>query len=527
SAVFLPDSSGYNRYLLSFKNNDDDLICTKICQPPSPGSGDIYIYTLAVFDFYLADWVGTVRVSETRVLLYYRYSTQWWCRALIRDETGWNTWLDRHDTSNGLNRFVPYYGDNCSFEWKHLIFQFSGIKSGCYRLVKYYFNDRDVPVNIISRIAPQCPPVAEPGERPSGRLIIVRSTFNLTENEDVSVEQLNAYSGLIHRIFDDNCDEPQSIKTYLKEAYYFVQVHIAIQLQRQGHYVSALDWLRTVYDYRAPMDQRKISYVLEREESLSEDYERFAGWLLDPLNPHEIAVGRTETYTRFTLLSLVRCLLDYADAEFTLDTAESVPRARTLYTTALELLDCEPLKQPEDRCAELLGDLTIEIEAAIEASAPELMPHRDAIMRELGHIADEEALTDAVDRVRVVLRTDRPIYERLIQAADIASEVKPRPPETLAILALEQQKRLPESYSVMLAQPTVAKAAEAVGSSIGDRILSVHKMSGGIHTANKKEVVFYEANFGSEVEEDVTGSEVPLEMGGMDPYQPSLSYNFC
>ena len=324
-----------------------------------------------------------------------------------------------------------------------------------------------------------------------------------------------------------NPGAPASVLAYLEEAYYFVPIYLALQLKRQGHYISALDWFRNVYDYRQPINQRKISYVLEREESFSEDYERFAGWLLDPLNPHEIAVGRTETYTRFTLLSLVRCLLDYADAEFTLDTAESVPRARTLYTTALELLDCEPLKQPEDRCAEILGDLTIEIEAAIEASAPELMPHRDAIMRELGHIADEEALTGAVDSVRVVLRSDRPLYERLRQASDIVSEVQPSPPKTLAILALEQQKRLPESYSFILAQPTVAEAAETVGLAIGDRIQSIDKIPSGINTADEKEIEFYEANFGSEVEEDVTGPEVPIEMGGMDPYQPSLSYNFC
>ena len=40
--------------------------------------------------------------------------------------------------------------------------------------------------------------------------------------------------------------------------------------------------------------------------------------------PHAIAATRALTYTRFTLQALVRCLLDYADAEFTRDTGEAL-----------------------------------------------------------------------------------------------------------------------------------------------------------------------------------------------------------
>ena len=65
------------------------------------------------------------------------------------------------------------------------------------------------------------------------------------------------------------------------------------------------------------------------------------------LNPHEIVTNplttRANAYTRFTIMSLVRCCLDFADAEFTRDTAESVPRARLLYLTALELLQSPEL----------------------------------------------------------------------------------------------------------------------------------------------------------------------------------------
>src|SRR5207247_10610997 len=82
---------------------------------------------------------------------------------------------------------------------------------------------------------------------------------------------------------------------------------------------------------------------------------------LDPLNPHAIASTRANTYTRFTLLSLVRCFLDFADSEFTRDTAESVPRARILYVTALKLLDADELKQHLGRCDDLICELDIGI----------------------------------------------------------------------------------------------------------------------------------------------------------------------
>src|SRR5262249_25891295 len=69
-------------------------------------------------------------------------------------------------------------------------------------------------------------------------------------------------------------------------------------------------------------------------------------WLLDPLDPHAIAAMRPGAYSRFTLMALVGCFLDFADAEFTLDTPESLARARTLYLTALELLEAPDLLVP-------------------------------------------------------------------------------------------------------------------------------------------------------------------------------------
>jgi hypothetical protein len=133
------------------------------------------------------------------------------------------------------------------------------------------------------------------------------------------------------------------------EALYFVPLFLAQQLQSRGQFTNALDWFRTIYDYRLPVSLRKIYHGLKLEEAQPGPLPtlvRPADWLLDPLDPHGIAVTRAGAHSRATLMSLIGCFLDFADAEFTRDTPESLPRARTLYLSALALLDTPDLEAP-------------------------------------------------------------------------------------------------------------------------------------------------------------------------------------
>jgi hypothetical protein len=157
----------------------------------------------------------------------------------------------------------------------------------------------------------------------------------------------------------------QNIPAYLREIFYFVPIALALNLQRSGQYLAALDWFQVVYAYDLPVDERKIYYGLTLENDFSPDpkllYRRNVFWLKEPLNPHEIvnnsfidpgnpanpSGARHDAYTRFVVISLVRCLLDFADAEFTQDTNESLPRARSLYMQALELLDIPEMIPPD------------------------------------------------------------------------------------------------------------------------------------------------------------------------------------
>ncbi|HEU0052514.1 MAG TPA: hypothetical protein VFQ39_05025, partial [Longimicrobium sp.] len=125
------------------------------------------------------------------------------------------------------------------------------------------------------------------------------------------------------------------------EVFFHVPMELARALQRAGEFVAALDWYQTVYAYQLPVklsaEERKVYPRLRAERNAAPDVSRGVFWLLD-LEPHAIAAKRPNPYTRFALLSLSECLLDFADGEFARETEESVATARSLYLIARELL---------------------------------------------------------------------------------------------------------------------------------------------------------------------------------------------
>ncbi|WP_374562910.1 hypothetical protein [Ideonella sp.] len=137
------------------------------------------------------------------------------------------------------------------------------------------------------------------------------------------------------------------VPSYLQEIFYFVPMALALQLQQSGQYLVALDWIETVYTDHFAAGDRKIYTGLVLEESIQTHYQRNPdNWLRVGLNPHEIVSVRASAYTRFTLMSLARCYLDFADAEFTRDDGEAVARARVLYGAALGLLALPEMQAP-------------------------------------------------------------------------------------------------------------------------------------------------------------------------------------
>jgi hypothetical protein len=212
---------------------------------------------------------------------------------------------------------------------------------------------------------------------------------------------------------------------------------------------------------------RKISHYLKQEEALEPGYDRIEAWWLDPLNPHAIASTRANTYTRFTLLSLVRCFLAFADAEFTRDTAESLARARTLYMTALELLDLSELKQQLHGCDELIGVLDVEVGPVIEAEDQALVSILDEIKATLRHIRDRGVLEGALASVRQhILGTGNGMPERLAaarRAVAVAHASQPAAPKLVRVLAVKNAVT-EEAHDRLLRHPLIAKALTRLSS---------------------------------------------------------------
>lgn len=139
---------------------------------------------------------------------------------------------------------------------------------------------------------------------------------------------------------------------FLWEAWYFVPVQIALELQKAGQFEAALDWFRIVYAYDLPLStgsdtNRKIFYGL-RAENTEFAYVQIPTWLIDSTNPHQIAPTRAYAYTRSTIFMIVQCLLAFADAQFGSETAASIANARLLYLQAQELLNQVPQILPVD-----------------------------------------------------------------------------------------------------------------------------------------------------------------------------------
>ncbi|MBQ0854883.1 hypothetical protein J8N05_42740 [Streptomyces sp. BH-SS-21] len=125
-----------------------------------------------------------------------------------------------------------------------------------------------------------------------------------------------------------------------REVFWAVPMLLAQRLQAAGDYRAALDWYWIVlpYDLTSPTS---IYSRINSETLSSPDLTFPANWTanLDPFALADSASAkRPKPHTRYTLLSIIRCHLDYADAEFTRETDESVAHARTLYVAARRLL---------------------------------------------------------------------------------------------------------------------------------------------------------------------------------------------
>ena len=129
-----------------------------------------------------------------------------------------------------------------------------------------------------------------------------------------------------------------------REIAWVVPLLLAQRLQSAGDFQGALDWYWIVYPYDV-VSPVSIFDTIDVEAPFRPDLTFPAQWTAG-LNPFTLIANRPTPYTRYTLLCVIQCHLDFADAEFTRETDESIAHARSLYVTARRLLGAAAL-QPQ------------------------------------------------------------------------------------------------------------------------------------------------------------------------------------
>ncbi|MBS1686830.1 MAG: hypothetical protein JSS76_18980 [Bacteroidetes bacterium] len=151
-------------------------------------------------------------------------------------------------------------------------------------------------------------------------------------------------------IGNNNFYDIQVSREYLREAYYFIPMYLGVQLSQRGYYDAALKWMKTVYNYTTGSNIY-IGLNLDTTGN-SNDYSRvMQSWLDDPLNPHALARTRDNAYLQYTISNIAQTFISYANAQFSLNTPETVSKAEELYRFAIELLGNDIFKQQPDDCS--------------------------------------------------------------------------------------------------------------------------------------------------------------------------------
>jgi hypothetical protein len=129
------------------------------------------------------------------------------------------------------------------------------------------------------------------------------------------------------------------------EAAYFGHMLVGLELQKVAAFGAALTSYRNVYDTSKPAGNRALAKLLKDEINTAPAPVMDDHWTRTSLDPHVNAAGKKwgNPYTRFTLATIVQCLLAYADSEYAAGTLDSLSNALGLYLTAKELLESPEL----------------------------------------------------------------------------------------------------------------------------------------------------------------------------------------
>jgi hypothetical protein len=266
--------------------------------------------------------------------------------------------------------------------------------------------------------------------------------------EPTSIERIDVLRIQIDTVFmaiSPSASKFHDVPNWTQEVFYFVPLLLAQHLERSGEYLAALDWYKAVYAYTLPTN-RKVYKGLSLEEDDSNNFTKTDDWLLADFNPHKIVQTRKNAYTRFTIASLARCLLTFADDQFTKETAESIPQARSLYLTAVDLLNLPEMLAPSKLGTTELNNILLE--SIRNHASINLLKLRSGL-----NIAGLKRSVPTDANAQIIARQPTPyryqvLIERAKQLAATAGQI-----ESSFLSALE--KRDSELYALIQAQQDI------------------------------------------------------------------------
>jgi hypothetical protein len=313
------------------------------------------------------------------------------------------------------------------------------------------------------------------------------------------------YKVSVQTAYTGNQNLKRSGSDYIEEAYYFVPMLAALSLQNKGYYTQALDWFRLVYDYSVQLTgnssnprPRKIWYGLIAEEAFAGDIKRINNWAKDPINPHAVADSRQNSYTRYTVISIARCMLDFANSEFTKDDAETVPKARLLYEEAIELLQEEQLVAEEADCQHVIDGL-LNYKPA-DSSWYDWQPVWLGIINDLYKISDKEVLNNAVSLITAKLAGSDALSVKMAYSRDVADDAQESPEIFSDIGALIASDRVTTRDAMLkiLQNGNLGNLAEDMAYKFADEYLQSASLVTALPVETLQRTDFYLSWFGDE-----------------------------
>jgi peptidoglycan hydrolase-like protein with peptidoglycan-binding domain len=240
-----------------------------------------------------------------------------------------------------------------------------------------------------------------------------------------------------------NNQSGDAMRVYLDEWYFYVPLAVADFLSRMRQFERAAAWFHVVfYPFTAqyPPDFpfppiRLIWWGFSEVRDQSYVYRNTVEWLTDPFAPFAVAQTRQGAFVRHVIIRYVDNLLDWADAEFSCDTSESVSRARELYELAEDILHSEEISQ-EEACSVAWQEFLAFILATYSTEEVRLLRF---IIEPTQNVGNRLTLAD-IAAMQGIVEGDDPIADRTTKLNQLVDQILGRqtPAKTISEIAQER-----------------------------------------------------------------------------------------